>query len=166
MSTEKPKVTLPLKVGQKVIWNYSKGATYPGRVVLTDLKSSDQCSVLIVYGDEDEYITTMRPDGTKEGLWGEGGEWLTDPPGPICIEQESIMSMEHKIKRIVELSPCNHEGSKDFALFFTDSPRAGWSWRCDVGNRHPYVMLGEVDGELTTFGDTPDEAVDKMLAKL
>lgn len=73
MTTEKPKVTLPLKVGQKVIWNYSKGATYPGRVVLTDLRNQDQCSVLVVYGDEDEYITTMRPDGTKEGLTGTGG---------------------------------------------------------------------------------------------
>ena len=167
MSTEKPKVTLPLQVGQKVIWNYGKGGSCPGRVVLTDLRNQDQCSVLVAYGDEDaEYITTMRPDGTKEGLWGEGGEWLTDPPDPSCVEQESTMSMADKLKLIAEWAPLNHEGSRDIALFYSNSPRCGWVWRCDVGNRHPYVMLGEVDGELTTFGDTPEEAVNKMLEKL
>lgn len=85
----KPKVTLPLKVGQKVIWNSGKGVTYPGYVALTGLRDRDQYSVLVVYGDEDtdDYVTRMRPDGTQEGLWGVSGAWLSDPHDPRDIAE-------------------------------------------------------------------------------
>lgn len=49
----------------------------------------------------------------------------------------------------------------EFALFFIHG-----SWQAHIGNPVQAVMLGETEGEFNTVGDTPEEAVEQLLAEL
>lgn len=52
-------------------------------------------------------------------------------------------------------------GNKEFALFYEDP-----GWRAEIGNPVTCVSLGESVGTFFATGDTPEEAVGKLLQEL
>jgi len=69
------------------------------------------------------------------------------------------MSIEGDIDRILNAK----SGNKEIALFYF--PHDG-VWRVDAGNRSAFVMLGEVEGELSVEADSLQGAIKLMLKEV
>lgn len=70
------------------------------------------------------------------------------------------MDVTEELKKIIAAK----KGNKEFAIFHNSGGGEGWSF--ELGNPSQYVSLGEVEGEISTSGNTLEEIILKMKKKL
>jgi hypothetical protein len=64
------------------------------------------------------------------------------------------MDIEKELNAIIEAK----KGNQEIALFYDGAGE----WNLSVGNPTSCVMLGEVNGEIETYGDSPKDVILKM----
>jgi hypothetical protein len=71
------------------------------------------------------------------------------------------MSNPDNLRTLIDAAIHKKQGNKEFALFY-DVP----DWYAEIGNPSRHVNLGESVGEFQGKGDTPENAVKRLLELL
>ena len=66
------------------------------------------------------------------------------------------------LRALIDACIAEKVGDKEFALFYAPAPNSK-DWRADIGNPSSHVGLGEIEGEISASGDTPEEATSNLL---
>lgn len=66
------------------------------------------------------------------------------------------------LQQLMSLCIAEKRGNNEFALFYLGPDY----WSAEIGNRSEHVMLGEVQGEVRSYGKDAHEAVRNLLKRL